>query len=421
VLAAPESREEIDRRLAAFRRSSHASDLWPDIPVETFRAAEAEVARVATEVLRGAAGPVVLRSGLGARALGVAAFQDGMGALLGFWCETGRVAAEADIAATFAIHLEHGRRRMARLRHELERVVAVLGGRGVEVWVLKGMHTAYRYFPEPGARYCADIDLLVRAEDEPAAREVLTGLGLVEARHPHNPRDSAWAPRSAQPVRSLSYDHADGLWSVDLHTSLDRQPFEGLATALGAPELSAGEVWNEYCQPVRVLAQPLLLAYLALHASSHFYSMMQVRLIELVLVARRDFGTDAAKWAAFGDLVVRTASGRFVYPALALAERLLPGTMDRGVLDRIAAATPRRLRRLVKAMTPMSPLRIHPVPAMRERFVWVGSPREALAALWWLVWPREDQRPVASHRAVVAQWRRVRRGLRRMLFASAGR
>ena len=420
MIAAPEAQEEIERRIALFHRSRHARDLWPDIPVETFRAAEAEVARVVTAVLRGE-GTVALRSELGARALGVAAFMNGMGPLLGYWCETGRVTAEPDAAWALRTHLEHGRRRHARLRHELERVLVAMAASGIEVWVLKGMHTAYRYFPEPGTRSLSDIDLLVQPADWLGARDTLTRLGLVETRHPTQPRDSAWAEPRVQRVRSLEYVHADGPWSIDLHRSLDRLPFEGLETALGAPDQSAGEVWEEYCRPVRVLAQPLLLAYLALHASSHFYSIMQVRLLELVLVARRDFGTDAARWGAFGELVAHTGSDRFVFPALDLAERFVPGTFPRDVLERIAAAAPRRLRRLVRAMTPASAQRLHPYPSTRERFVWLKSPAEALAAVWWLVWPRENEQPVAPRYALAAQWRRVRRTLGRMILARVGR
>lgn len=417
MTATLERQEEIERRVARFQRSRHARDLWPDIPLETFRAGEAELARVASAVLGGAPAPVPIRCDLGPRALGVAAFASGVGPLFGSWCETGRVSADAAVASVLATHLEHGRRRYARLRHELERVLVAMSARGIAVWLLKGMHTGPRYFPEPGARASTDVDLLVQPADWVGAREVLTGLGLVETRHPTQPRDSAWAEPGVQRVRSLAYVHADGPWSVDLHQSLDRLPFEGLETGLGAPAPTASEVWEEYCRPVRVLAQPLLLTYLALHASSHFYSMMQVRLIELVLVVRRDFVGYPERWAAFADLVARTRSGRFIFPAVNLAERLVPGTFDRGVMEQIAEATPKRLRRIVGGLTPASAQHLHPYPSLRERFVWLGSPREAMAAVWWLVWPRENERPVPPHRAVAAQWRRVRRVLRRLFLA----
>jgi putative nucleotidyltransferase-like protein len=415
----PERQAEIDRRLAVFSRTRHARDLWPDIPVAAFRAAERELARVVAAVLSGAPSPVSLRSPSwpGGRALGVAGFVDGVGALIGFWRENGRVAAEPAVAALFATHLDHGRRRVARLRYELVRVVGALAERRVDVWVLKGMHTGYRYFPEPGTRTSSDIDLLVHPDDWLAACDVLRGLGLVERKHLSQPRDSAWAPPTAQRVPTLQYVHADGPWSIDLHRSLDRLPFEGLETRLRFPDVSAGEVWKEFGPPVRILGQPLLLAYLALHASSHFYGITLIRLIELVLVAQHDFARHPERWEAFGDLVARTRSERFVFPALDLAERLVPGSIDGRVLARIAGAAPRRLRRMVRRMTPASAPRLHPYPALRERFVWLASPWDVLVALLWLAWPREGEKLMTPRKALAAQWRRMRRALRRILQA----
>jgi hypothetical protein len=215
--------------------------------------------------------------------------------------------------------------------------------------------------------------------------------------------------------------HADAPWAIDMHQSLDRLVFEGLETGLGTPTVSAGEVWQGFSRPVHVLAQPLLFTYLALHASSHFYSITLLRLIELVLVAQRDFAGHPDRWEAFADLVARTKSGRFVYPALDLAERLVPGTIDRRVLAAIAAASPRRLRRLVRGMTPATAPRLHPYPALRERFVWLASPREVLAALLWLVWPRDGEKLVGPYQAIAAQWRRMGRALRRIVHARVPR
>jgi hypothetical protein len=295
--------------------------------------------------------------------------------------------------------------------------VAALAERRIDVWVLKGMHTGYRYFPDPGTRCSSDIDLLVRPDDWGTARDALRGLGLVERKNPSQPRDSSWAPLEVQRVPTLGYVHADSPWSVDLHRSLDRMPFEGLETAIGSPDESASEVWEEFQRPVRVLAQPLLLAYLALHASSHFYGMTQIRLIELVLVAQRDFAGHAGRWDGFGELVARTGSARFVFPALDLAERLVPGTIDGRVLARIAGAAPRRLERLVRSLEPATAQRLHPFPALRERFVWLASPKDVLAALLWLGWPRDEGKPMAPRNALATQWQRVRRAVGRIVRA----
>ena len=79
------------------------------------------------------------------------------------------------------------------------------------------------------------------------------------------------------------------------------------------------------------------------------------------------------------------------------------------------------MRRLVRHMTPATAQRLHPYPALRERFVWLASPREVVAALAWLVWPRDGEKPVAPSKALAAQWHRVGRALRRMVQARVPR
>jgi hypothetical protein len=311
------------------------------------------------------------------------------------------------VAAVFATHLDHGRRRAARLREGLERVLVPLSERGIDVFVLKGMDTGYRYFAEPGARTMSDIDLLVRPGDWDATREVLGALGFIEVLEPTHPEQSSWTPRDAGPVRSLELVHAESPWSIDVHRSLDRVPFGGLSATLGSPGPADGEVWSEFCRPVRVLRQPLQLAYLAVHASSHFYAIMPIRLVELILVARSDCAGRPEVWRALDQLVARTGTGRFVFPALDLAERLVPGTIDPLLLEHVTAAAPARLRRLVRTTTPASAQQLHPFPGLRERFVWVASFKEALAALAWLARPRVGETP----------WRRVRRAVRRIVRA----
>jgi len=149
--------------------------------------------------------------------------------------------------------------------------------------------------------------------------------------------------------------------------------------------------------------------------------MTQVRLIELVLVARRDFAGRAEHWAAFEELVARSGVGRFVFPALDLADRLVPGTMNASVLERLAASVPSRVRRIVRSTQPASAQRLHPLPGLRERLVWVASLREALAALAWLAWPYDGDGPASPREAIGAQWRRIRRAVRRIVQAQMSR
>jgi len=407
---------DIPARLARYAVTQDARDLWPEVSASAFHAAQREMVRVTARVLADAPSPVRLElpGDTDPRALGVAASAAGMGPLLGFWCETGRVDAQQSVLDLLGLHLDHGRRRAARLRLELERILVPFAERGIEVLVLKGTDTGYRYFPEPGTRPSADLDLLVAPHDIAAARTVLRNLGFAEEGPGHGDRyRSTWTPPGVDGIRSLELAHADNPWSVDLHMSLDREMFPDRPMTFGTPSPTPGprdgEVWQEFSRPVWVLREPLLLAYLAAHTSSHFYAITLVRLVELVLVARHDFGAD--NWPAFADVVRRTATGRFVFPALYLAEQLAPGTIDPLALEEVAAAAPRRLRKLVRAATPASAQRLHPYP-FSERFVWATSLKEVLLEL---AWPHVGDRRASPRRFFAHQWERIRKRLRRFV------
>src|SRR5260370_13426704 len=243
--------EQIDAGLARYATTRDARDLWPDVSVAAFHLAQAEIARVTSAVLADAPPPIErqLPPDADARALGVAASAAGMGPLLGFWCEAGRIAASPPVTDLLATHLEHGRRRAARMDRELERLLVPLVDGGIEVFVLKGTYTAHRYFPEPGAPPTAHIDLPVRPGPASAARRILRDLGFVEPA-PTAAASSHWTPPQAQAVRSLELAHADNPWSVDLHVSLERTLRVGLTTALGPPALSGGELWRRFSLPL---------------------------------------------------------------------------------------------------------------------------------------------------------------------------
>ncbi len=409
---------DIPARLARYTVTRHARDLWPDVSASAFRAAQREMVRVTARVLADAPSPVRLElpRGADARALGVAASAAGMGPLLGFWSATGRVDAQQSVRELLAQHLDHGRQRAARLRQELERILVPFADRGIEVLVLKGTDTSYRYFPEPGTRPSSDLDLLVAPQDVAAARSVLQNLGFAEEGPGHGDRyRSTWTPPGGDGIRSLELAHADNPWSVDLHVSLDREMFPDRPMTFGTPPPTPGprdgEIWQEFSRPVWVLREPLLLAYLAAHTSSHFYAITLVRLVELVLVARRDFAGD--DWRAFADFVRRTATGRFVFPALYLAERLAPGTMDALTLEEVEAAAPLWLRTRVRATTPASAQRLHPYP-FGERFLWATTLAELLLEL---AWPHEQDggrggegsRRVSPRQILGVYWQRIRK------------
>lgn len=386
--------DAIAGRIARYIATEDARALWPDVTPAAFRAGQEEVARVASAALGAAGGPVVLRIPPAAdlRTLGIGAMTAGMGPLLGWWIETGRVRADADARALFAAHLEQGRLRARRLRRELEGLAAAFTGRGVPFVALKGGETAWRYFPDPGTRPLADLDLLVAPGDVRPAEEALRALGFTQDAV-LVPERGHWLPAERGKVRSLEMPDADNPWHVDLHVSLDRRHAAGIVASLGAVSPAAWEPWPGLAGSAHVLSQPIHLAYLAVHASSDFTILPMVRLVELVLVARREFHGRPERWAALLELLRETRSARFVHPALDLAERLVPGTVDPRVLDVVRAAASPRLRRAVAAVTPGSSQRLYVRPAA-GRLVWAETLREAAVIVLGAIWPKAGGRRV---------------------------
>jgi hypothetical protein len=385
--------DEVSARLRRARERGQPFFPWDDVSPEAWRASLRAIQAAVRERLSsgdrgaGSAAPAGARAArleapTGARALGVAAFTSGCGPLLGHWIEAGAVEADADVSRILLLHLEHGRLRAARLGSALRNAAASLAGAGVEPAVVKGMHTAYAVFPEPGVRPFSDIDLVVRPAEIPSAESALAAAGFTPRPVLARPYCCEWAPPAASTLpRSLELTHEDNPWTVDLHASFDRD-FGGVRTVgLVLDPASATETARIAGAPVRVLRQPWLAAYLAAHASQELKNLTLVRLLELVWVLR-----GLVDWKDLMAALERAHAAPFVYPALALAERLASGTVPAGVLAQLAAVTPARVRRIVARLEPATAQRIESV-SLEEHFMWAVGPLDHLRRLRRVLWP----------------------------------
>jgi hypothetical protein len=231
-------RAEVERRFASARRRGQPNWLWPDVDIADWQDALTAIEGAIRGVLGGDTSPPLLDGP--AEALGVACYTSGTGPLLGHWIAEGRLRASGEVEALLALHLCHNRLRMERLGREAAGLAAALDRAGVACTFLKGMHTAHAYFPDPAARPCADIDVLVAPEQEAAASRVLSELGYAAGRADRWPRQRTWR-KTASPTTpaSLSLVHSNDPWSVDLQTSLDRRYSTGLpASPTCAPEMT---------------------------------------------------------------------------------------------------------------------------------------------------------------------------------------
>ena len=356
------------------------------MPIETWRGAQRRIAMAAGTILAG--GRATLDGDPGA--IGLAGYISGMGPLLGWWRRRGLIETSDDVAALLDLHLDHNRRRMAILETAARASVTMFAQHGVPVVILKGLHTAFDYFPDPATRPASDIDLLVAEDDAAIAAGLLAAQGFLPAAQ--GAFESSWRPPDdIELPRTLDMLHADDPWSIDLHHSLDMLVSAGSRPAhldRAGPLASTGR-WSR--DPAAgILDQPLLLLHLAVHAGSGLQSLTLLRLVELVLVIRKDL----PDWDGFAALARQTGTLGYAWPALQLCERLAPGTVPDEVLAHAAADAPRRARSIIARLTPADAQRVDR-NSLAEHFMWTRGP---------VGWARQ----IGSDLIPASSWRRVR-------------
>lgn len=376
-LAAPDlSPEEVRQRFLWARRQGAPAWLWPNVTVDAWQQALGGIETATRVVL---AGETAFLGGDPA-AIGLAGYTSGMGALLGWWHQNAMVETSPDIAAVLALHLRHNLVRAGQMESSAAAAVTALRAADIAVAVLKGAHTAGSYFPHPGTRPASDIDLLVNGADRAAAEAVLQAAGYALASR--GAQESSWRKAGvAEYPRSLEFVHAEDPWTIDLHHSLDVFVSAGApVAALDRAEPLASLQPFTACPDAVVLEQPLLLLHLAVHAGSALQSLTLLRQVELVLVIRRDLSEARLSWDAFIATAAHCEALGFAYPALRLCEELAPGTVPRVVLDRLAAAAPPRVLRIVNQLAPATAHRVVR-SSVGEHFMWTRGWRGWLSQL----------------------------------------
>ena len=383
---------ELKERLRWARSQGHPLYIWPEVPPAKWQKALLNIEHVTSSILRGDTS-ADLPAGDDAflRALTVAAFTSGMGPLLGWWIERGLLRADPSARELLRLHLAHGRARAETMHQALRAALAVLDAAGIGVTVLKGGHTAFVYFPEPGVRPMSDLDLLVSGPDVARAESALTtaGYGLVPGTRLARPYRTDWRPPgAADSVVSVALHHSDNAYALDLHAALEVSffgvrtiRFDGMFAEARQPAPWAGPLAS-------TLAQPAVLAYHAAHASRGLYNLTLIRMVELAFMIRRDapVGLD---WSELGEGLRRARAERFVYPAFALVERLVPGTVEpsfQAALHNAATPAQRAVLASLSAATAQRTDRI----ALKEQFMWAATPAEFARRAAYMLLPLAD-------------------------------
>jgi hypothetical protein len=381
-------------------RTYDLAALWPDSTPAQRVAAFRQILQATRAVLSHT--PARLTAALPAelRATGVAAFLGGVGAQLGWWIETGQLETNEPLESLLREHLAQGRARVAMLRQHLASVLAAFARNGVTPVLIKGSHTAYQYFEDPGARPSGDIDLWIAPADGSRVAVALESLGLRRKPGDTMPLREEWNPVPNVPLESLEMMGVARPWGVDVHYSLNRRYAPGLIAGLGTPEPWQLQDWDG--GPARVLTQPFLTAYLAIHASADFPDLQLMRVIELVRVLQADLISGKLRWSSLMELLRQTGTCGFAYPAFAFAEWLLPHTVDPAFLAAIATQATPRLRNSLPQSFTIPPY--HFVPrSLRHRLAWSSGPRQVARVIAEWLYPTGAGIGLATR---VRVWRR---------------
>ena len=335
-------------------------------------------------------------------ALTVAGFTTGTGPLLARWMEDGRVQAPSAVRDAFAVQLEHGRRRAARMQQGVLPAFDALLARGITPVIVKGFHTALAYCEEPGVRPMSDVDIVVPPGCIDDAEAALGAAGFRPTTRRVRPYTRNWIAANVDP-RVFSIERADARsrWHLELHESFDRYFANDADAHLDGERHHVGPI-HVAGRTLLAPAQPLLFLVLACQLSSELGTMRLMRLIDLVRVIRATRAQGTLEWDDVLAAFRRTGAARFAYPALALADDLAPGTIDPRVLSSARAASGWGVRHTVRRLVPSGTLVER--TSVITMFMWTSSPFGVISSLI-----RKLTRHVSPNGEGSAKWRALLR------------
>jgi hypothetical protein len=217
----------------------------------------------------------------------------------------------------------HSLLRSQALKEEVVMVARELERRGLHPILLKGAHLAFAVYADPALRPMNDIDLLLPPGEMEAATGALGELGY--GVHPAVGADVDYSTlHHSRPVRRPSSAQIELHHRLDFPTSPFRIDHDGLrARARFDERVPFGAA---------VLAPEDLLLHLCTHiAYNHAFDVRLLALQDVRQVAR--WYRDRLDWAVVRARAEADGRAAFVQVALAVTERLWPGSLLPGLLD----------------------------------------------------------------------------------------
>jgi len=262
------------------------------------------------------------------------------------------------------------------VRHLLAQLDTQARAAGVPFIALKGSALLALDLHAPGERPMGDIDVLVAGTQVAALSNVIMACGYETAFSKR--RHDVFQPLVRREPHAYA-EHRDNPLRIEVHTHVSE------ALPVTHADITAS-LWPANPVP-GINPYPgiaALMRHLLLHAAGNMRAraLRMVQLYDIAVLARRMTG---AEWQELTD--GRAATGWWMYPPLALAERYLPGAIPAAVLTAARAACPGWLRwrtgRQVLYDVSWSNLRVEALPGVE----WSRSPGEALRYAYSRVFP----------------------------------
>jgi putative nucleotidyltransferase-like protein len=200
------------------------------------------------------------------------------------------------------------------LRHELGRVLDALAAAEIDAMPLKGPVLADEIYPAPLLRPSVDLDVLVRAEDRPAAGRVLSGLGYARR-------------RDAEQGADYHTIFTRGGVDLELHHDVGELHVSRLDVAAVWRAATPSE-WHGH--RIRRMAADDALVYAAFHAVKDGLASLKA-LVDITLLVERHVTTLA--WSALAVQLRAAHLAPVVYLALFEARALLGAPVPEAFLD----------------------------------------------------------------------------------------
>lgn len=271
--------------------------------------------------------------------------------------------------------------RIARMQAELQAILALFSQHHLAVLPLKGSLVSTQYYPDPGQRPMADLDLLIHPGDFEAATRLLAQLGY-QAQVDHWKHTEFVKPENRQVV-AREYEHPDNPRKLEVHLHC-RESFGGPTVELTDCMWRAAAPGEILGEKTWVVVPEALWLHLLVHATYHWWQGKGrlIQLVDLALVTPQL--TDPLPW-------LKRVEARYTYPALALLQRYFPNRLDPSLVETQSARVSASFRRWVDSLNLVNTSHLNPAPpglyVLKALKFTEGRPHEVAQALRFALLP----------------------------------